>query len=143
MASLAWTMAALDAPVTVVGSQVEVVLIPRNLVGWEALVVRASKVLGLQPAPGSIWEARSIFSRIQSIFFGVPTAVGADLTEVVLVRLSGCLPCWFEWQWLAMVVMVELLQKSYHFDSGLRGLVWEVVTLKDWPFPELIQQVWL
>lgn len=69
--------------------------------------------------------------------------MAADLTEVVLVRLSGCLPCWFEWQWLAMVVMVELLQKSYHFDSGLRGLVWEVVTLKDWPFPELIQQVWL
>jgi len=39
-------MAALDAPVTVVGSQVEVVLNPRNLVGWEALVVRALKVLG-------------------------------------------------------------------------------------------------
>ena len=49
--------------------------------------------------------------------------VAADLIEVVLVRLSGCLPCWFEWQWLAMVVMVELLQMSYHFDSGPRGLV--------------------
>ena len=69
--------------------------------------------------------------------------VAVDLTEVVLVQLSGCLPCWVESQWMAMVVMVELSQKGYHFDSGLRGLVWEVVTLMDWSFPELFQQVWL
>ena len=109
MTNLAWTRAALDAQVTLVESQGAVVLNPRSLVvtyeeGWEALVL---KVRGLQAALGSIWEAHSIFSQVQSLFFGVPTVVVADLSEVVLVRLSGSLPCCFEWQRLGMVVMVE------------------------------------